>query len=265
MSCPDCKKGEILQGDPQGTIRSDGSYFAAASNPSTNAKKAVVLLTDIFGLGIPNPKILADEFASKLNVDVYVPDLFQGKPIAKPGSLQLPNRAGYKRGWWEWVTFVFSIIRVLPRYLANKPGKVAPRLKAWITSLREEKGYTSVGAVGYCYGGILNIQLGQPGLFESIVCAHPGPFSNEDVQRLASPTVFLCAEDDASFPKRRRIEVEALLASRKGKDGAIEYEFNDYEGTAHGFAARPVLAYPEVAKAFGEAKAKTISWLTATL
>ncbi|KAH8796014.1 dienelactone hydrolase endo-1,3,1,4-beta-D-glucanase [Flagelloscypha sp. PMI_526] len=233
MSCPDCQKGEILEGEPQGTIRSDGSYFAAASDPSVNAKKAVVLVTDAFGLGIPNPKIMADEFAKKMNVDVYVPDLFQGNPIMKPGSLKLADRAGYKRGWWEWVTFIFGMIRLLPRLIPHRPGKATPRVKTWLEKLREEKGYTRIGGVGYCYGGILVVQLGQPGFFDSVVCAHPGPFSNEDVQRLASPTVFLAAEDDESFTKKRRTEVESLLASRKGKDGAIEYEFNVYEVMAY--------------------------------
>ena len=35
--------------------------------------------TDIFGLGLPNPKIMADLFAERTRLDVYVPDYFQGQ------------------------------------------------------------------------------------------------------------------------------------------------------------------------------------------
>lgn len=34
--------------------------------------------TDIFGLALPNPKIMADLFAERTGRDVYVPDLFDG-------------------------------------------------------------------------------------------------------------------------------------------------------------------------------------------
>jgi hypothetical protein len=99
-SCPDCYKGEILLAEPKGTILPDSSYFSPALNSTVphvhsqlrfrldtvfqaeNSKKAVIILPDIFGLGINNPKILADEFAEKLGVDVYVPDMFAGSHIS---------------------------------------------------------------------------------------------------------------------------------------------------------------------------------------
>lgn len=77
MSCPNCFKGEILAGEPTGTISDiQGAYYAQSSEPST---RAVLLLTDIFGLPLKNSKILADFFAEQLKCDVWVPDLFDGK------------------------------------------------------------------------------------------------------------------------------------------------------------------------------------------
>lgn len=54
----------------------DGAYYCSAANTTT--KKAIVLLTDAFGLSLVNPKILADRLAEKVGVDVWVPDLFNG-------------------------------------------------------------------------------------------------------------------------------------------------------------------------------------------
>lgn len=57
------------------------SYLYAQLHQDADKKKAVAVMTDVFGLGIPNPKIIADHFAEKLNLDVYVPDLFAGSPF----------------------------------------------------------------------------------------------------------------------------------------------------------------------------------------
>ena len=50
-----------MPGEPKGEMR-DGAYFAAGSDESARSK-AVVLLTDIFGLPLVNCKIMADQFA----------------------------------------------------------------------------------------------------------------------------------------------------------------------------------------------------------
>ena len=86
MSCPRCQEGSILLGEPKGSVETGflgNSYLAPApaslDETTTPAKKAVLLLTDAFGLGIPNPKLIADELASQLQCDVWVPDYFLGE------------------------------------------------------------------------------------------------------------------------------------------------------------------------------------------
>lgn len=76
-SCPDCKKGSILPGEPTGRMV-NGAYFAAG--PSENDSRAIILLTDIFGLALVNSKLLADHFSKCLSADVWIPDMFDGEP-----------------------------------------------------------------------------------------------------------------------------------------------------------------------------------------
>jgi carboxymethylenebutenolidase len=83
LLCENCTKGYVLPGEPTGKISTANAYFAPA--PGTNGEgktggKAIILLTDIFGFSIQNPKILADHFAQELDCDVWVPDQFNGTP-----------------------------------------------------------------------------------------------------------------------------------------------------------------------------------------
>ena len=78
MSCENCFKGSELPGEPTGSII-DGAYLASTSAATTDGpKRAVVLLTDIFGLPLKNSKIQADKLAQEIGVDVWVPDIFAG-------------------------------------------------------------------------------------------------------------------------------------------------------------------------------------------
>ena len=77
MSCTYCYKGFALPGEPKGTMVGQ-DYFTAAPNDATQRTKAIVLLTDIFGLPLPNPRIVADQLAEQVGVDVWVPDFFNG-------------------------------------------------------------------------------------------------------------------------------------------------------------------------------------------
>jgi carboxymethylenebutenolidase len=80
MSCPDCTTGATLPGTPKGTLKDDGSYFTtAAKDENPESKRAVLLLTDAFGLSLDNPKIMADYFAEQLQCDVWVPNIFAGE------------------------------------------------------------------------------------------------------------------------------------------------------------------------------------------
>jgi carboxymethylenebutenolidase len=77
MTCTYCYKGFVLPGEPKGSMVGQ-AYFTPAPSDATQQTKAIVLLTDIFGLPLPNPRIVADHLAEQVGVDVWVPDLFNG-------------------------------------------------------------------------------------------------------------------------------------------------------------------------------------------
>lgn len=83
MSCPRCQEGAFLPGEPKGTVGGilGDSYLSPSPVAESNAiqKKAIVMLTDGFGLPLKNCKIIADELAKQLECDVWVADYFLGK------------------------------------------------------------------------------------------------------------------------------------------------------------------------------------------
>jgi len=262
MSCPDCQKGAILLGKPTGSIV-DGAYLAAG--PEGNTTRAIIVVTDIFGLPLPNCKLLADHFSKSLNCDVWVPDIFDGNPpfrVDTMKNMKTPERAGEKL---EWLPFLFGLIPVIPALYRSRPSVASTRARTFIETLQAKKKYGKLGAVGYCYGGTVAINLASTDLINSAVVCHPGSGSEKEVQAIKVPTSWACAEDDMSFKPKLRKRAEEIFESRRGKDNFVEYEFQDYKGTAHGFANRPNLSYPEVKAGHEGALLQTVKWFDKTL
>ncbi|KAJ8087725.1 hypothetical protein PM082_006562 [Marasmius tenuissimus] len=264
MSCPDCFKGSILAGEPVGAISSiEGAYLSPAPEDSEDSEKAVVLLTDIFGLPLNNPKVIADSLAKRLGCDVWVPDLFAGKPPfeVEKMSYQPPERAGEKFSQFK---FIMSVLPSLPKLLKNRASVVDKRLTKFFEKLRQERPhYKKIGAVGYCFGGATAVRFGKTDYVHSIVVCHPGPFSDKDLKAVKVPCSWVCAEDDFTFPKAKREKAEAEFAKRK--DPSHQYQFEVYKGTTHGFACRPNMEYPEVKEGFEGAMDQTVEWFKKTL
>ncbi|KAI0699128.1 dienelactone hydrolase endo-1-3,1,4-beta-D-glucanase [Cytidiella melzeri] len=270
-SCPQCTQGFVLDGEPQGTIMVDGAYFHAAppteTTDTTSPSRAVVLLTDIFGLPLKNSKLIADALSKQLGCDVWVPDVFAGHPPVAEAELEplMPQRPGEKMTWTNRLRFVLLALPRIFRFIAVRPAVVDPRVVAFTKKLREEKKYAKIGAVGYCFGGSICIRTGSLGIFDSLVIAHPGGCTLDQIKAINIPSAWVMAEEDMAFSKELRHQAEASFAARKDKPEYVDYEFKDYKGTVHGFAARPNLSIPGVAEAFKGSVEQTVAWFKKTL
>ncbi|KAH7925902.1 dienelactone hydrolase endo-1,3,1,4-beta-D-glucanase [Leucogyrophana mollusca] len=267
MSCADCFKGSLLTGEPTGSITElDGAYLASGPTAG-DTRRAVVLLTDAFGLPLKNSKLIADNIAKCLSCDVWAPDIFNGEPILRAASLE-PNllhvRAG---GSCMWDKFRLVMI-LLPRLLSvyrSRPTVADARIRAFLKKLREQKQYEKIGAVGYCYGGGIAVRLGHSKVLDSIVVCHPAPVTADHIKAIDVPASWVCAEEDDTFSAALRNKSEAIFAARKGKEDFVDYEFVDYKGTAHGFACRPNMDFPDVKEGYEKGFQQTIKWFEKTL
>jgi len=263
MSCSDCTAGNWLPGSPKGT-EEDGVYLAKGSNQADTKDKAVVVLSDVFGLALPNPKIIADSIAERTGFDVWVLDLFNGNPPLAPGSLDSvsPRRAGEKVGLWKQIGLYLTVFAHIFGFIAARPSVVDPRTTEFLTKIKAERGYKSIGIVGYCFGGSICIRIAQHDAVSSMVIAHPSQPTLTDIAAINKPVSWICAEDDPMFPQKLRLEAEAHFKSRTPQ---VPFEFVEYPGTVHGFAARPAREHPLAVEGQEKALEQTVKWFQGTL
>ncbi|KAH8998643.1 dienelactone hydrolase endo-1-3,1,4-beta-D-glucanase [Lactarius akahatsu] len=269
MSCPDCYKGFVLPGEPKGSMVGP-DYFTPARGDSTQPTKAIVLLTDIFGLALSNPRIVADHLAEHIGVDVWIPDFFNGKPPLKVEDLEpySPDRAGVKMKWTG--ALIFKVLLALPRLIANRPSVVDPRVHAFIKKVRSEKGYERIGAVGYCFGGAMAVRLGSTESVNTIVIAHPASLKPAQVRAIKVPASWLLAEALRIRTRKNPITLSTEFKIWNGKSSFLAHPGSPHPvrpcaGTAHGFAVRPNLQVPEVKAGYEGGLEQTIAWFKKTL
>ncbi|KAJ7212146.1 hypothetical protein GGX14DRAFT_447636 [Mycena pura] len=264
MSCPDCFTGSVLDGEPKGAIVDiQGAYLAAG--PGT-PNRAIIFLTDIFGLSLKNSKILADNFAQHLQCDVWVPDIFAGHPPVTADQMKLlPDRAGVKTSFFTILSLIWAVLPSLPGLIRNRKSVVVPRTVSFVEKLQASKKYEKLGAIGYCFGGGVAMRMGATtDLFNSIILVHPSPPSDDDLKAIkVSLRCLTRTPDEMGIKPERMREIEAMYEGRKGKDTFVEYEIKTYK--AHGFGARPNLAYPDVKEGYEKAFQQAVDWFNKTI
>ncbi|KAG6327075.1 hypothetical protein ID866_12014, partial [Astraeus odoratus] len=167
---------------------------------------------------------------------------------------------------WDRLCFYTLIISRIGIIIRNRPSVVDRRVKKFIKAIRDDKKYSKVGGVGYCYGGGVAARLANSADdFDSVVICHPALISLSTVKATVIPSSWVCAEEDNTFPHDMRVQSEMILAERKEKGSTVPYEFVDYKGTVHGFACRPNLDIEEIKEAFEKSMEQTRAWFRKTL
>ena len=80
MACTDCASGHLHEGTPVGheeTLYGLPAYITGPSG-SEPSKGIVVIIPDAFGWNLNNSRILADAYAKRAGVTVYLPDFMDG-------------------------------------------------------------------------------------------------------------------------------------------------------------------------------------------
>ncbi|KAF5374137.1 hypothetical protein D9615_008880 [Tricholomella constricta] len=199
-------------------------------------------------------------------LDVYPPRIrTRARPGPGPGPGLRRTALGEACVWAK----AKAKLRLLPKIpmvmIKNRRTVVDARLSKFIKALQEEKDYVKIGAVGYCAGGSTAIRLASTEWIQSVVICHPGRFRLPELKAIKVPSAWVCADEDKFFSKSRRMKAEATFRRRKGTEKGIDYEFEEYRGTTHGFACRPDLAVKEMREAYEKAFEQTVRWFSKTL
>ncbi|KAI0064876.1 alpha/beta-hydrolase [Artomyces pyxidatus] len=242
--CEHCIRGVRHEGTAEGTLETINGIPTYVVKPSGDypKDKAILYLTDIFGLELPNNKLLADDFARN-GFQVYAPDFFEGDPA--PADLLYDDGKEFDFPAW------------FPKHDAERAGK---RLRAVIEGLKE-RGITKFGATGYCYGGRLMFDVAFDNLIQVGATSHPSLLQPEDLEKYAklskAPLLINTCEDDFQFPKEKQEKADAVFGDGKFAPG---YSRPYFPGCEHGFAIRGDLSNPLVKAGKEGAFKNTVEW-----
>ncbi|TFK96117.1 alpha/beta-hydrolase [Pterulicium gracile] len=201
------------------TINGVLTYVTLPKNKKFDKSKAVVFLTDVFGLpSIDNP-LLADKFADA-GFATFVPDYLNGDALPQGG-----NSTAWRANHTE--------------------AHTTPPLLAVISALKK-KGFKKIAATGYCFGGLYVTRLVQNNTIAVGSMAHPSA--------LSVPNDFVLAKDQSDVPvhinnaERDTGFTVALAGVTDGVMGDGQYEpgylRTQFDAVAHGFAVRADPANP---------------------
>uniref|UniRef100_A0A0D9ZYV6 Dienelactone hydrolase domain-containing protein n=1 Tax=Oryza glumipatula TaxID=40148 RepID=A0A0D9ZYV6_9ORYZ len=209
------------------------AYVAGAAE----SKAAVVLISDVFGFEAPNLRKIADKVASS-GYFVVVPDFLHGDPLV-PESTEKPFQMWIKE---------------------HGPDKAFEEAKPIIAALKE-KGVSSIGAVGYCWGAKVVVELAKAHEIQAAVMCHPSFVTVDDMKEVKCPIAILGAEIDRMSPPEVVKQFEQVLSSKSG----IGHFVKIFPGVEHGWTVRYKNDDAAAVKSAEEALADMIDWFNKNL
>ncbi|KAJ7207885.1 chlorocatechol-degradation protein [Mycena pura] len=230
------------EGTPQGQTKDIGGiecYIATPTVPHPTTK-ALIYLSDIFGLALPNNRLLADDFARN-GFKTIVPDLFSGDPI----SVNPPPDFN-RETWGE----------------KHGPAQVRPIIDKVLAALREQ-GVTEFAGAGFCFGARYVFDLAFENTLKVSIVSHPSRLViPDDLNKYATvstaPLLINSCEVDKPFPLEAQAQADTILGDGKFAPG---YRREYFPGCSHGFAVRGDMSDPQVKAGKEGAFKASVEWL----
>ncbi|KAJ4349318.1 hypothetical protein N0V95_004686 [Ascochyta clinopodiicola] len=204
-----------------------------------NRDKAVLYVHDALGWQFGNARLLADHYAREANVTVYLPDFFGGEVLDADAICE---------GRWGDLDLAGFSQR-------NARSIREPEIFAAAKEIKS-KGYTKLGAIGFCFGGWAVLRLAAVKLVDAIVCAHPSWVVHEDIDGAEVPVLFLSPEQDDLFPDEMKEYAFKTLLAKKN----VPFEWVHFPGVPHGCLTRGDEKVPGEREAMAKGKGAAVRW-----
>lgn len=218
--CIDCLSGSIHEGTPLGKIEDvAGTSSYVAPSPKSASNMTIILLTDVFGLALPNPKLLADEY-SRHGFNVIVPDILHNDPI--PGDAFNNVKSTEE---------LFAIVGPwIPKHGSETVLSVVDPIIAKLKS-QDQK----IALLGFCFGGREVFHYASTDKVDVVCTMHPSFIEvPKDAEKVKIPISIHVAEGDELYPAETSKAAQAIFE----KNG-VPHENKIYsgEGVTHGFGS----------------------------
>ncbi|XP_057507825.1 endo-1,3;1,4-beta-D-glucanase-like [Actinidia eriantha] len=234
MSGPQCCENPPAMSSScggSGAVVELGGLKAYATGPS-DAKLAILLISDFFGYEAPNLRKLADKVAAA-GYYIVVPDFFYGDPYA-PDNTNRPLQV------WKQ---------------SHGTDKGFEDAKPVIASLKN-KGISAIGAAGFCWGAKVVVELAKSDYIQAGVILHPALVTVDDIKEVKAPLAVLGAETDRISPPELLKQFEEVLSVRPEVHGYVKI----FPGVVHGWAVRYNVEDEKAVKCAEAAHQNMLDW-----
>jgi len=244
----------------------------------TNPRAIIVVYSDIFGLGLPNNKLIADSYAASGEYLVYLPDFFHGDPVSlKIADVLLPVDEKALGTFSKYTGILASAPNFVLWKMRHKAAETDRECMEFLEKLRRDTGVLKgkkIGMVGMCWGGRYAIRAGLESkmieledglkvpLIGAAVALHPSNLViGEDFEKLVAPVSYGWGKEDIAVSYKSKGQVEAIH-ERERKEGrkVPEMEHKTYEPGRHGFSVRGNPDDPAERKILEDTVTQVLDW-----
>ncbi|THH08253.1 hypothetical protein EW145_g2824 [Phellinidium pouzarii] len=227
-------EGVTHEGESTGKIETINGVRTYVAIPPADCdypkEKALLFLPDVYGLELLNARLLT-----------YIPDYLNNDPV--------PN---------DHLNGTFKIADWFPNHGADK---TRPPLDEVIKGLNE-RGITTFGATGYCFGARYAFDLAFDKVIKVIAVSHPSllqvPEDLINIKNTKVPVLINSCEFDSQYPPNWQTKGDEVLGG--GNTEAEKYKRNYFAGCTHGFAVRGDLSNSVVREGKEGAFKASVEW-----
>jgi dienelactone hydrolase len=268
-------QGTIHSGQPKGTVERLHDLDVYTVGNRTSPRAIIVIYSDIFGLLLPNNKLIADAYAASGEYLVLLPDFFKGDPVGlKVADALVPVDATKQSTFSKYTGILASMPTFLMWMTRHGKEKSEQDCMEFLQKLRRATPVDrKIGMVGFCWGGkyavraglkehMIDIQGEKKTLVDAVVALHPSHLVvPDDVENLVMPTSFgWGVKDDAvKFAQKGEVENCHAQAQKAGKK-VPDLEHKVYEPGRHGFAVRGNPDDPQERKCLEDSEKQVLDW-----
>lgn len=235
-----------------------------------------MIYSDVFGLTLPNNKIIADAYAESGDYLVYLPDFFQSDALQlKVADVLIPVDAAKQSSFSKYT----GLLAAMPNFVMwMSRHKFQPTNKLCMDFLqavrREQYGKPKIGMVGFCWGGrfalraamqssMIEIEGKKVPLVDAVVALHP---SNvvlpDDVENPVVPVSIGWGQEDTNTKIEMKGKVEQVhKANAQAGKTLPEIEHIVYKPGRHGFAVRGNPDDPAERKCLEDSEKQALNWM----